>query len=330
MSFNNSNTDILIAGAVAAFSIDLVVYPLDTIKTRFQSQNYKKFYIDPTTNSFKPALFRGLYQGVGSVILATVPSSGAFFTTYESTKTLLHKLNTSAASTPLLPPPIIHSAASCAGELVSCLILTPAEVLKQNAQMVQKPSQPATAFDGDATRQALKKFHHPSQLWRGYTALAGRNLPFTALQFPAYEELKTGIIDYRKRKGLYSGSLLEKGTATAIAAGTAGSVAAVVTTPVDVVKTRIMLSASIEDVNLLKGTEGLEKARLAARQGRAGALAVGREILRAEGMKALFRGAALRGAWTSVGSGLYLGVYESGRTYLEGRRSGTRDGESID
>ncbi len=73
----------------------------------------------------------------------------------------------------------------------------------------------------------------------------------------------------------------------------------------------------------------IEKAQQAARSGRAGGWAVGKEILRTEGVKGLFRGGALRGAWTALGSGLYLGVYESGRRYLEGRRTGAGEGASL-
>src|SRR2546423_6323619 len=71
-----SSTDIhLQAGAFAAFSVDLLVYPLDTLKTRIQSPSYAKLYknANGTTNR---ALYRGLYQGVGSIILITIPSSG--------------------------------------------------------------------------------------------------------------------------------------------------------------------------------------------------------------------------------------------------------------
>ena len=192
-------------------------------------------------------------------------------------------------------------------------------------------------FDGNATLLALKKFNSPTQLWRGYTALAGRNLPFTAMQFPMFERLRASIHTYRKRKGLATGILWETGTVTAISAGSAGAVAAVVTTPIDVVKTRIMLSAADseqprgeEQKRIVKEVEAqgkdakaeIDKARQAARGGRAGGLAVGREILRTEGMKGLFQGGALRGLWTAIGSGLYLGVYESGRRYLEVRRTG--------
>ncbi|KAL8824858.1 MAG: hypothetical protein Q9191_004774 [Dirinaria sp. TL-2023a] len=337
MAFNNTNTDILLAGAFAAFTVDLLVYPLDTIKTRLQSPDYKRLYTNASTKAISPALFRGLYQGVGSVVIATVPSSGAFFTTYESTKSALHALNTlptSGVSSPLLPTPLIHSLASSTGELVSCFILTPAEVLKQNAQMVRTKSRSSSSskiFDRNATITALRKFNHPTQLWRGYTALAARNLPFTAMQFPMYEWTRSWTLEYRKRKGVYSGSLLETGTVTAFSAGAAGSLAAVITTPIDVVKTRIMLSAagsSSEAGN--GGNVSKSKLEKATRAQRRGGLAVAREVLRTEGVRGLFRGGALRGLWTALGSGLYLGVYESGRRSLEVRRlkMGGEEGES--
>ena len=159
-----------------------------------------------------------------------------------------------------------------------------------------------------------------------------RNLPFTAMQFPMFEFLRTEVYTYRDNKGTRSKSLLETGLVTAFSAGTAGSVAAVVTTPIDVVKTRIMLGAAsggdkeraAKEVQA-QGRDAkaeIERVQQAARGGRAGGWAVGKEVLRIEGVKGLFRGGALRGAWTALGSGLYLGVYESGRKLLERRRVG--------
>lgn len=232
--------------------------------------------------------------------------------TYEGTKSVLARINpTSRNNAPLLPTPIIHALASSTGELVSCLILTPAEVLKQNAQMVQKSIARSSSsggpktqvFDGNATMLALRKFRHSGQLWRGYTALAARNLPFTAMQFPLFEYLRSTIQTARTQSKKATNTLLETATITAIAAGAAGSIAAVITTPIDVVKTRIMLGVGATD-------------RRAARSG----WAVGKEIWRTDGVRGLFRGGALRGLWTAAGSGLYLAAYESGKRYLEERR----------
>ncbi len=75
------------AGAFAAFTIDLLVYPMDTIKTRLQSRDFLKTYAaSPAPSSGAAAAvavrraassvyaFRGLYQGLGIVIIATLPS----------------------------------------------------------------------------------------------------------------------------------------------------------------------------------------------------------------------------------------------------------------
>lgn len=149
--------------------------------------------------------------------------------------------------------------------------------------------------------------------------------------------------------------MLESGLITATSAGLAGSVAAVVTTPVDVVKTRIMLAAAegaseaqkdpkaaattpgpsapkegIVDAmgqKLKAGKEGVASAasNVAKSPSRKGSLQIGREIMAEHGVKGLFRGGALRAVWTMLGSGLYLGVYESGRIYLA-----RRNGENVD
>jgi solute carrier family 25 S-adenosylmethionine transporter 26 len=226
--------------------------------------------------------------------------------------------------------------------------LTPAEVIKQNAQMVKAGS------PTNATMQTLTKFKsNPLALWRGYAALAGRNLPFTAMQFPMFEKLKLVIREYRDRRGLTTGTIWESGTITAFSAGSAGAVAAVITTPIDVIKTRIMLSAvdnaaqeasqtqpkakadglvdafgksaeSSKDM-VKNAAKNLNPMTSSEQKGRQSSWKIGREIMAEKGVKGLWRGGALRGVWTFIGAGLYLGAYESGRVYLAARR-----GENVD
>ena len=162
-----------------------------------------------------------------------------------------------------------------------------------------------------------------------------RNLPFTGLQFPIYEALKRRLERWRDEsillkqgKGAVAADeqpdvhvSLHMGT-TAVSAGVAGSVAASVTTPIDVMKTRIMLGAGEEDAGgggsaqEKRGNRYLWKRR----KGKMTLWSVGKDIFNKEGIRGLFRGGVLRAGWTALGLGLYLGSYEGGRKFLEDRR----------
>ncbi|KAI8962993.1 mitochondrial carrier [Daldinia sp. FL1419] len=333
----NSNLDVMLAGGGAAFVVDLIIYPLDTLKTRQQSRDFIKTFADPSTKTKLPSrqLFKGLYQGIGIVILATLPAAGTFFTTYEATKSFI-----SRHGSPLgLPQPLVHSGASAIAECASCLVLTPSEVIKQNAQMLQQKSGSSRR---SASLQALKQLTVGGtgvgrKLLSGYTALVARNLPFTAIQFPIFEFMRSRIWGQRSRaaqpnSGLGARekqTLLETGVITGVSAGLAGSFAAVVTTPMDVVKTRLMLAAgSSQDVN--QGAHDRTHATQGATQYKVrGGLAVAREVIAETGVSGLFRGSILRAVWTLVGSGLYLGTYEVAKVWLSRRKGHSSEDEAF-
>ncbi|XP_074140254.1 mitochondrial S-adenosylmethionine carrier protein isoform X3 [Sminthopsis crassicaudata] len=109
----------LLAGGVAGVSVDLILFPLDTIKTRLQSPQ----------GFTKAGGFRGIYAGVPSAAIGSFPNAAAFFITYEYTKFLLR----SDSSSYLVP--VTHMLAASAGEVVACLIRVPSEVVKQRAQV---------------------------------------------------------------------------------------------------------------------------------------------------------------------------------------------------
>ena len=222
-------------------------------------------------------------------------------------------------------------------------------MLKQNAQVFNQKAQGhgeggrSRRGRGNPTVEVLKQFRaHPAKLFRGYTALAARNLPFTGLQFPIFERLKAYFLDRRKRKKTQEGGdgkadgIFERARITALSAALAGTGAAWITTPIDVLKTRIMLGAGDEakkgppsqTKNNVGGTTET-MTRSARSTGRQTALALTKEILKNEGIRGMFRGALLRSLWTAFGSGLYLGCYAGGRHYLEERRRGGDEGGDV-
>ncbi|KAK3318047.1 mitochondrial carrier domain-containing protein [Apodospora peruviana] len=317
----NTNVEVLMAGAVAAFTVDLLVYPLDTIKTRYQSQDYRSAFAQPASPSASPKppppkqLFRGLYQGIGSVIFATLPAAGIFFLTYESAKSAIASGLPSAT-----PQPVIHSLASGSAEMASCVVLAPAEVIKQNAQMLRRSG--SNSNQRSTSIQALRMVWRSTtgtsrSLWAGYTALVARNLPFTAMHFPMFEFLRGHIWDWRGRHHAATGDMSRTALVTGASAAVSGALAAIITTPADVVKTRIMLSAGDSPAPPGSGSGPVDKREKSG-------LDVAKTIFREKGLRGLFRGALLRASWTALGSGLYLGSYEAAKFSLKGAKRTAR------
>ncbi|CAG5156799.1 uncharacterized protein ALTATR162_LOCUS4592 [Alternaria atra] len=66
----------LIAGGLAGTTVDLSLYPLDTLKTRLQS----------ASGFAASGGFNGIYRGVGSAIVGSAPGAALFFITYDTIK----------------------------------------------------------------------------------------------------------------------------------------------------------------------------------------------------------------------------------------------------
>ncbi|XP_060489706.2 mitochondrial S-adenosylmethionine carrier protein isoform X3 [Panthera onca] len=160
----------LVAGGIAGVSVDLILYPLDTIKTRLQSpQGFNK-----------AGGFRGIYAGVPSAAIGSFPNAAAFFITYEYVKWFLH----TDSSSYLMP--VKHMLAASAGEVVACLIRVPSEVVKQRAQ-VSSSSRTFQIFSNVLYQEGIRG------LYRGYTSTVLREIPFSLVQFPLWESLKVDL-----------------------------------------------------------------------------------------------------------------------------------------
>jgi solute carrier family 25 S-adenosylmethionine transporter 26 len=204
-----------------------------------------------------------------------------------------------------------HILASSAAEFAACVIRVPAEVVKQRAQAGQSGGR-----SWNALQDILKTYHATDgkgvgsfrvarELYRGWGVTMLRELPFTVIQFPLWEALKGWHV---KKFGPSSTSKASSkamqmnpgdaiGAIPAAAYGSvSGAIAAGVTTPLDVLKTRLMLSRE-----------------------RVGAIEMLRRIINQSGPGALLAGLAPRTLWISVGGFIFLGSYQWAWNALGGR-----------
>ncbi|KAJ7133430.1 mitochondrial carrier domain-containing protein [Mycena epipterygia] len=254
----------LIAGGLAGTAVDLLFFPIDTVKTRLQAPQ-----------GFSGAGgFRGIYKGVGSVVIGSAPGAAVFFATYD---TLKHN-----SPLPVHLEPVTHMLSASVAEIAACLVRVPTEVIKTRAQ--------TSAYGPGQSSLTAAKFVLSSDGWRGFYRGFGstimREIPFTSIQFPLYELMKSRLSTLTQRKPLYAHE-------AAVCGSIAGGIAAALTTPLDVLKTRVMLDMRDPTKEKLPSLP----ARL-------------RGIYAAEGASALFAGVIPRTLWISAGGAVFLGVYE--------------------
>ncbi|PXF40310.1 putative S-adenosylmethionine carrier 2, chloroplastic [Gracilariopsis chorda] len=261
------------AGAVAGFTVDAVLFPLDTLKTRMQLAS-------SAVPKSPAALLTGLYAGFGPAVVASAPAAAAFFGVYDYVKRVLEEF---ASRDKARLAPLCHVVAAAAGDVAGSTVRAPFEVVKQRLQSGLY-SGVGAAVRGTLAKEGLGGFY------TGYGSLVLRELPFDAIQFPLYEYLKT-VAMRRKR-----GGQLETWE-TSVCGSIAGAISAALTTPLDVVKTRLMTQnvAAPKYNGIVHGIS---------------------TIAREEGAKALMAGVIPRVMWISLGGAVFFGAFEAAKKVL--------------
>ncbi|XP_057297287.1 mitochondrial S-adenosylmethionine carrier protein-like [Hydractinia symbiolongicarpus] len=255
----------LIAGSTAGIFTDIALYPVDTIKTRLQSSE----------GFIKAGGFRGVYKGITSAAIGSAPAGASFFFAYEICKN---------KTRPYIHSPLgLNIASACTAEVFSISVRIPFEVVKQNAQAVSK-------FNSRTAFLHILKTEGIPGLYRGYVSMIFRDLPFTLIQIPLWEALKDKVSKETNRPV----TALQSGLCGSVAGGTA----ATLTTPFDVVKTRIILAQGQAGTN-------------------ANLLKIFYNIAVHEGLKGLYAGVVPRAIWISAGGFMFLGAYEKVKILLQ-------------
>lgn len=295
----------LAAGALSGLTVDLLFFPIDTIKTRLQSSQ----------GFWAAGGFSGVYRGLASTAVGSAPGAAVFFTTYESMKPALVRWAPGVFGRDgTLGPAGVHMGAASIAETAACLIRVPTEVIKSRQQTM-------TYGKGTTTFQAFKKVFQEAGLrgyYRGFGSTVGREIPFTCIQFPLYERLKLEMARSRARSQSSSITTLSDEELVrnlptwqaGLAGSIAGAIAAGLTTPLDVVKTRIMLHT--------KQAAGVGSSPAAAmadslpRGVNTDIIPTLLHIGRTEGIKTLFSGFVPRTMWIGLGGAVFLGTFDAG------------------
>ncbi|KAG0463655.1 hypothetical protein HPP92_019724 [Vanilla planifolia] len=254
-----------LAGGLASALSTSIMYPIDTMKTRVQASALSS---PKLTSKLSQIGIRGLYRGSIPAVLGQFSSHGLRTGIFEASKLILINV------APTLPDIQVQSTASFCSTFLGTAVRIPCEVLKQRLQ--------AGLFDnvgeaivGTLQQDGLRGF------FRGTGATLCREVPFYVAGMSLYAEAKKAAQTLLKRE-------LEPWETVAVGA-LSGGLAAVVTNPFDVMKTRMMTAPQGQPVSMQM---------------------VALSVLQQEGLLGFFKGALPRFFWIAPLGAMNFAGYE--------------------
>lgn len=246
-------------GLAGAFG-EGMMHPVDTIKTRLQSQAVM------TGSQGQKSIFqmirmvwaadgpKGFYRGVAPGVTGSLATGATYFGIIESTKKRLEERH------PGLAGHWAHFIAGAVGDTLGSFVYVPCEVIKQRMQVQgTRTSWNAALLQVDVSHKTGEEiycyykgmFYAGRSIWKqsglkglyaGYWSTLARDVPFAGLMVTFYEALKG--LELTNVRGLSNDLEVSNSCEGLFLGGLAGGLAAYVTTPLDVIKTRLQVQGS--------------------------------------------------------------------------------------
>ncbi|BFG32883.1 hypothetical protein CerSpe_191570 [Prunus speciosa] len=289
-------------GAIAGAFGEGMMHPVDTVKTRIQSQailtasKNPKSILQMVRAVWVADGLRGFYRGIAPGVTGSLATGATYFGVIESTKKWIEE------SHPSLGGHWAHFIAGAVGDTLGSFVYVPCEVMKQRMQVqgtltswssvIMKDNismKPSLQMYGYYTGMfqagcSILKEQGLKGLYAGYWSTLARDVPFAGLMVVFYEGLKD-LTEYGKQNYIRDPNFrINSSVEGLILGGLAGGFSAYLTTPLDVVKTRLQIQGSTLRYN--------------------GWLDAIRSIWMVEGAHGMFRGSIPRITWYIPASAL--------------------------
>ncbi|XP_057524748.1 uncharacterized protein LOC130804349 [Amaranthus tricolor] len=215
----------MVAGSIAGCAEHMAMFPVDTIKTRMQALGscpIKTVGVRTALDSLlKSDGAAGLYRGIAAMGLGAGPAHAVYFSVYEFCKKKLEGGNPNNH--------VAHALSGVCATVMSDAVLTPMDMVKQRLQL---SGGVGGAYNGvwDCVKRVFKDEGFRA-FYASYRTTVIMNAPFTAVHFASYEAAKKALLSPDDDD--------DKLIVHATAGAAAGALAALVTTPLDVVKTQL-------------------------------------------------------------------------------------------
>ena len=205
-------------------------------------------------------------------LLLSCPAGAIYLSSYDFAKDNLQMLD--------LNPVLFHLSCGALAEGTASILFTPMDVLKQKLQVQPKAKTFAIVKD-------LYRTHGLNGFYKGYAWTQAVFIPFSAIYFASYERFKSAWIFYSK-------STNHDFTSNFICAFSASAIASGLTSPIDVIKTRLQIDT-----------------RKSAKQ------VISHLYYNEGGLRAFSKGLLARVLWASPSMSLSIALWEMGKRMVE-------------
>ncbi|XP_061359939.1 uncharacterized protein LOC133303983 [Gastrolobium bilobum] len=282
----------MVAGSIAGMVEHTAMFPVDTVKTHMQALGSCPIKKTVTVRQAVQSILRSngpsaLYRGIGAMGLGAGPAHAVYFSFYETGKKLFSggKPNNAAA----------HAASGVCATVASDAVFTPMDMVKQRLQLSN------SGYKGvwDCVQRVLSE-EGLRAFFASYRTTVLMNAPFTAVHFATYEAAKRGLMEISPESAVD-----ERLAVHATAGAAAGALAAALTTPLDVVKTKLQC----------QGVCGLDKFKSDSIGD------VFKTIVKKDGYRGLMRGWSPRMLFHAPAAAICWSTYEAGKAFFHDNQS---------
>ncbi|KAI9193239.1 mitochondrial carrier domain-containing protein [Polychytrium aggregatum] len=279
----------IVSACSGALLTSLLMTPFDVVKTRQQTMAHNRTVLQIVRNEGGAALWKGL----SPTLVISVPSTVLYYVGYEKFRNQISAPLSSIGAgfmAPLLAGSITRGAVAA--------IVSPIELVRTRMQ--------GKTDEHHSLAKTLKRVRFMTRqfgilyLWRGLIPTLWRDIPFSAMYWVGYEQLKPL---YSRYLGGGDSKAYSEFRSSFAAGATSGMIAAIATTPFDVAK-------SIQQVDTSHSPQKFS----CSPHGRMTCIL--RELYRTEGLPGLFKGIVPRISKIAPACAIMISTYEVGKQFF--------------
>ncbi|WZZ05918.1 hypothetical protein YC2023_091839 [Brassica napus] len=240
-----------VLGAALFSGVSGALYPAVLMKTRQQVCRSQGSCIKGAFTLVRHEGLKGLYRGFGTSLMGTIPARALYMTALEVTKSNVGSAALSLGFTEAKASAAANAVGGLTAAMTAQLVWTPVDVVSQRL-MVQGSSglRCCNYVNGFDAFRKIVRADGVKGLYRGFGISILTYAPSNAVWWASYSVAQSmvwgGIGCYVCKKGEENGNTVKPDSKTVMAvqgvsAAVAGSVSALITMPLDTIKTRLQV-----------------------------------------------------------------------------------------